>query len=230
MIRGALLGVVAALVCAACSGEASIETPSLEQFAAEDFAVSARRALADTRFEALGDRWLSGLLVEMCGDLAGGGDPEEVVAAAVAGVDAPEGPDVDDEILAEVLTAGVAEVCSNAVLGAGGLAPEAVSGFLGVVRPVAGQSGLGALDDASLLVAGLDACGVLDAGSGAAAAGAEILRSLFGIDASDLAGLEAAGLGAREGIVAGAVLGAAATVLCPEHSDEVAAYVSGVRA
>jgi hypothetical protein len=219
-----------ALVVAACSTGPAEPSAQWEPVARE-FAVSARRALADTRFEDLGDEWLTTLLVTLCEDLADGGRPDDVVGRALDDLAEPAGADIDDEILAEVLTAGIAEVCPEDVLVAGGMDPDAAEAFLGAVRPIADQSGLGgSLTDAALLAAGLTACATLDSGAAPDAAGAAVLGSLFGVDAPDLAGLEAAGLGPREGIVAGAVLGAAASTLCSEHAQQVADYVSGVSA
>jgi hypothetical protein len=227
--------VVVAVAVASCGAGPDPDSapPSPAGIAADEFAFSARRALVDTRFEGLGDRWLAESILGLCEGLAGGGDPDALVAAVVAGADAAAGPPVDDEILAEVLTVGVAEVCPAAVLSAHGLDPsgESAVAFLAVVTPVVEQAGLrGALDAATLLDAGVTACVELDEGATPDVAAARVLATLFLVDADDLAGLEEAGLGPREGIVGGSVLGAASSVLCPEHADRVADYVSGVNA
>jgi hypothetical protein len=217
-----------AAVVVACS---SAEPPPQWEPLAREFAVSARRALIDTRFEGLGDEWLTTLLVTLCEELSDGDRADDVVGRALADVADPAGVGIDDEILAEVLTAGIAEVCPDDVLAAEGIDPDAAARFLGAVRPIVDQSGLGdSLEDADLLAAGLAACAALESGAAPEDAGAATLGSLFGVDAPDLAGLEEAGLGPREGIVAGGVLGAAASTLCTEHAQQVAEYVSGVDA
>lgn len=226
-----LAAAVALTVVAASCSDGHAEIPAAWEPAADEFAVSARRALTDTRFQDLGDRWLSELVVQVCSELSRGEDPDRVVSDAIAAVEAPQGGDVDDEILAEVLTVGAAQVCPEAVLDAGGVDPAAAASYLGAVRPVAVAQGLGGiLDDGALLAAGLEACRALDAGFPVDAAGAAVLRSLFGLDAPGLSELEDAGLGPAEGIVAGAVLGAAAATMCGEHAGKVADYISGVSA
>jgi hypothetical protein len=229
-VRRAAVAVLICVVAVSCSGGPA-ESPAPWEPAADDFAVSARRALVDTRFQELGDRWLSELVMQLCLDLSRGEDPDRAVADAVAAVEAPQGSEVDDEILAEVLTVGAAQVCPEAVLDAGGVDPAAAASFLAAVRPVVGELGLGGvLDDGALLAAGLEACSALDGGLPVDAAGAAVLGSLFGLDAAGLPELEGAGLGPTEGVVAGTVLGAAAATLCGEHAEKVADYVSGVSA
>jgi hypothetical protein len=217
--RAALLALV--LVAGACGGDGAPATtgPGLSA-AAADYAASARRALESTRFESLGDEWLAGLVVAGCAEVDDGADPAAVVTAAVAGAAAPPGDPVDDEILGEVLTVGLDEVCPGSLVTAGERAA-----FLEAARPVVEGSGLAVADD-DLVAAAADMCTTLADDPEQAVLG--VFLNLFGAGAETVDDL--AGVGAGEGAVVGAVLGAGTTYLCPEHGSTVQEYLDELAA
>ena len=192
--------------------------------------MSARRALAATGYTERGDRWLAELVLDGCDALGAGAAPDDAVSAALAAA-AGEGIGADDEeILAEVLTVGLSQVCPDAVLTAGGLGggAEGADAFLATVSPVVVAAGLSEpLGDAALLEAGLTGCRVLDGGGTVTDAATALLGVLFGVSGGDLAALEEAGLDETAGTVGGTVLGAAGAHLCPQHAASIAEFAAG---
>ena len=235
MRRPALLvATVLAMALAGCGGTGAVTTDAgadLLEARALDYAVSARRALADTRFEGLGDRWLAGLVLEICRDLPDSTDPDTLMAGLLGAVDAPPGSAGDDGILAEVVAAGLAAVCPEAVLEVADTSPaDATGAFLAAALPEMEAAGLGdrwGRDD--LLAAGSAVCGVLDGGGTPEAAVLAEIAVLFGVTGDSVAGLSGAGLlDAAQGRGVGAVLASAAAFLCPEHRGAVRGYVAGL--
>lgn len=207
-----------ALVVAACGGATATPTttdPGAE--AALEFAISAGRALEGTRFSALSVEEVADLVMELC---AQGGsllaEVDRTVASIVAG--AADGDPGDDAILAEVLTAGVAEVCPERA------AADLSAAFLAAVQ-VAVEAGVGAEVDATdLLNAGLSSCLTLDQGAPGDAL-VTIAAGLFAVEA-DEAALLAGAITTEQGVTAGAVLAAAVSFFCPEHTARVQEYLS----
>jgi len=222
-----ILGVF--LVAGACSGGGSPEPAATTEEISDrafEFALSARRALEGTRYEGLGDEWLAGVVEDACGAMEGGASPDAVIGDAIDAAAGSGGDPVDEEILAEVLTAGTAQVCPDAVLYAASLGDPG-DGFLAVVRTEVRAAGLD-LDDAALLGAGDEACRSLDAGSGVETAAVAVLEALFGGEAGAL--VEPGAAVGAEVIAATTVLVSAAVYLCPEHRDLVAEYSQGSEA
>jgi len=215
--------------CGVTGAAATDAGAGLLEARALDYAASARRALADTRFEGLGDRWLGDLVLEICRDLTGSADPDTLVAGVLGAVDAPPGAAGDDTILAEVVAAGLAAVCPEVVLEVVVTSPADVTGaFLAAALPGIEAAGLGdrfGRDD--LLDAGSAVCGVLDGGGTPEAAVLAEIFVLFGVTGDSVAGLSGAGLlDEAEGRGAGAVLASAAAFLCPEHRGAVQGYIA----
>jgi hypothetical protein len=203
------------MVLAACGGgtAATPTTADPRRAAAEEFAVSAGRALEGTRFAGMTPQVLAALLEDLC---AGSGLVVAAIDAAVAGA-APPGSAEDDAILAEVLTAGVVAVCPERA------AADLTAAFVASVR-VTVTGGAGApVDDGAALSAGLSACASLDAGSPGDAL-VTIAAALFGVEATE-AELLAGAIDPSQGVTAGAVLASAVTYLCPEHADRVGAFI-----
>jgi hypothetical protein len=237
MRRGLCAAVGVALVAAACGGSgAETTTPTVpSEIRAEEFAVSARRALADTRFEVLGDRWLVELILNGCGRLQPGTDGAAALAALALGTAAglPPADTTEDRILVEVLAAGVVDVCPEAFAAATTTTvterdPE--DDYLVVVGPIADEAGLSVLPGV-LLDAGGAVCEALDRGDGPERGVLDAAGILFGIAADELGDLEEQGpLAASDGAVLGSVLAAAASYLCPQHADTVVSYISVLEA
>jgi hypothetical protein len=208
-----------AVLTTACAGTATTTTDAL-RVAAEEFSVSADRALTGTRFEDLGDDWLTELLVGACDDLAAGLALEPGIADAVA--DVPDGPSADDEILAVVIGEGVGQVCPDAArIGS----EAAVDGFVDAALRAAAGLGL-EVDTERVLQAGATVCLILADGGGAEDAVLAELGALFGVADISLGDLSASGVVTEpEGLFAGAVLGSAVSFFCPQHRDTVDAYL-----
>ena len=223
-----VLLVAVATFLAACGGAGVVETtgdPQVES--AAEFAFSARRALEDTRFAGLGDDDVASLVIELCEDLSTSSDPDAEVMAFLGGVVAPPGEEVDDQIMAIVLAEGALAVCPETVDAASMRAWEAADPevrFLIAVEAVAPELDVEITGDA-LVVAGEVVCAVLDGGGSpeeAVVAEFSVLFGISGVSVDDIASGEA---GEREGLLAGGVLGGAASFLCPEHRDAVMAYL-----
>jgi hypothetical protein len=104
-------GLLALGILAACSapsepGEAPGGTDLRRR--AGDFAVTADRALSGTRFESVAADVLADALEAICTSTGGFDD---AVFSAVADLPAASGDPGDDAVAAEVLVAGVIEVC-----------------------------------------------------------------------------------------------------------------------
>lgn len=185
--------------------------------AALEYAADARRALLGTRYEALGDALVADLLVELCTDLGNAPDPEGLVDAAIAEAGGSGGDPVEEEIFAEVVAAGLASTCPEVVAAAStvpGGGGDPVDAFVAVVAPVAAVLGGDAPRGDQLVEAGGAVCQRLDEGASGVEAGLAGLEVLFAIPADGTAGDD-------QVEVAGAVLAAAVTHLCPEHFDAV---------
>ena len=233
MRRLAALLVLPVVLLAACGGAGITTTADpgadLLEGRALDYAFAARRALAGTRFEALGDEWLGDLILELCRGLPEAADPEALVAGALESVPAPAGDPGDDVILLEVVAAGLAEVCRGAVLGAATTAPEDATGaFVGAALPEIEAVGLGdRIGPSELIAAGTALCAVLDGGGTPEAAVLAEIAVLFGVTGDSVAGLSESGaLSETEGLAAGGVLAAAAAFLCPEHRLTIQGYLA----
>jgi hypothetical protein len=224
------------LLAVSCGGtDATTTTAAASEVRAEEFAASARRALAGTRFESLGDRWLVDLVIEGCGELQAGEDGPATLAALAlsAAAEVPPPDPVEDRILAEVLAAGVVDVCPDAFAAATTTTvtqadPEAA--YLRVVGPFADDAELGLSSDV-LVEAGRSVCEAVDGGDEPEQGVLAAAEVLFGIAADDLEALgEEGSLAASDGAILGSVLGAAASHLCPEHADTVVSYIAVLEA
>lgn len=220
------------LTLTACWGggtPATSSTTSVEdvrRLIAAEYAESAERAFADTRFEDLGPEGIMDLVLDACGRLASA-TPDAATAGAIAALDVPDGGDpVDDRIAVEVVTEGMATVCPDDVLRASGIDPSVPETdrtplFLGAVAPFAESSGFDVSDE-ELVTAGSVVCAELESGNPPDAAVLAGLRSLFAVEATSLAELEE---GEEEGLLLGAVLGSASVYFCPSHAERVAVFI-----
>jgi len=205
------------LLLAACGGGAdpssTVTTAASLEIPAAAFAVSAQRALDGTAFEVLGPELIADLLIGLCRGLGVGAIP-----ATVDDLDSGASSE-DREILVEVLTVGMVQVCPDR-------APVDLTGFyVGAVRSAVQDGGaLSAFDEGDVIRVGPVACQVLRSGAGVEAALLAVVNSLFGVEAEGLAGL--AGLvAADQGLVSGAVLASATALLCPEYAGDVDAFM-----
>jgi len=234
MKRVAALMTLIALVVASCGGGADPVETTLDQSAArseaaEEYAVSADRALDDTVYEDLSPQALTDLIVDLCGGIGTSPDPDSLVAGSVAAIDPGAGAG-DSSLLLEVVAIGLSEVCPEEVFAAGaavtgGGDPE--DAFAAVVIPVAAAAaGVDAPPATDLFLAGNAICVALDAGATPDAAALSAIDVLFGVQVDSLA--EAGSqVPPWAGDVVGTVLGAAATILCPEHAETVAGFTGG---
>ena len=211
---------MALLVVAGCGGASPAETADAEQRAAVDYAESALRAIEGTRFEPLGVGWIADEVVAACADLLAGGAASEVFATIIADAEVPEADAIDDAIAAVVLSEGVAAVCPS-VSPTDGRRTDPVTDYLTATVPIVVAAGFGERFDGGTLVgAANEVCTALDAGTPPGDVVEALLESLFG-------GASAPGsLGEAEGLVAGAVLGGAAAIVCPRHETLVATYIA----
>ena len=218
-----------AAAVAACGGAAPATTTSPQRPYALEYAESARRAIEGTRFEALSHRALADLIVEACAGMETSDDPDATVLEAAGGVQAPEGEPIDDEIFAIVIAEGVAAVCPDEVQGAfqrGEAQTDPEGAFRAATSTAAFGSGVG---DGGLLAAGAEVCAVLDAGGTPEEAVLAEISLIFDLEADSVAELSNEGsLSEAQGVLAGTVLGAASSLLCPEHRDLVAGYLAGL--
>jgi len=223
--------VALAVFAAACGGAEPAETtvdPRVE--AAADFAFSARRAIEGTRFDGLGDGEVASLVIELCDDLSTSSDPDAEVMAFIEGVAAPPGEEIDDQIMGIVLAEGAIAVCPDAVdaasLRAWEAAPPEVR-YLTAVEAVAPELDVELTAD-DLVAAGEIVCAVLDAGGSPDEAVVAEFSELFGISGISVDDIASGEAGEREGLLAGGVLGGAASFLCPQHRDAVMAYLEAL--
>jgi hypothetical protein len=168
------------------------------------------------------------LVLDACSRLAASA-PDAAVAGAIIALDLDEdGDEVGERIVAEVVTEGMATVCPGDVLRASGIDPAAPSEtdlevlFLGAVAPFADSAGFSFADD-ELITAGRAVCAVLEEGDDPEAAILEGLGVLFDISAGSLA--DAGDAAQEEGLLLGAVLGAASVYFCSSHAERVAVYI-----
>lgn len=227
VVRALAPVLVLALLGSGCGGGSdTTETTDLRRAYALEYAASARRAIDGTRYEAMSDSDLADLIVATCTEMAESNDPDATVLAAAAGVDAPEGEPVDDEILVIVLAEGIAAVCpdeTEAAFVRGEAEGDPEDAFMAVARPAASGSGI---DDGLLLAAGARVCSVLDDAGSPEEAILEEISLLFGVEGAGVAALSESGaLTEAQGLLAGTILGAAASLLCPAHRDLVSTYV-----
>lgn len=222
--------VVAALVVSACGGGHTATTLDPRLGPAIEFAVSAQRALDGTRFGDLGDVAVAGLVLEVCDAMQGSADPNATVMEVLAGIDALEGLPVDDEIMAVVLAEGAVTICPAEVGEAELRAWEAADPgdrFLAAVAAVAPITDEG-FTDADLLAAGRGVCTVLDGGGTPEQAVLEEFDQMFGITGVSIDEIAGGVVGEREGLLAGGVLGAASSILCPQHREVVTAFLEAL--
>jgi hypothetical protein len=235
--RAAVLSLAAAVAAFGCSAPAP-PADGADRLAAAEYARTARRALETTRFGALGDGWLVDLVIEACEALrpSAGGDAAvlEVVDAAAAGVVPPAGAPApgdaaEDRILLEVVATGMATVCPEEVIAATTVpaaGPE--DRYLLVVGTAADEAGM-APGSGLLLDSGRAVCRAMGSGAGPEGGVLAAAAALFGVEAAGLGELEAdPRVGVAGGRVLGTLLASAAAYLCPEHGEEVAAYVAGL--
>ncbi len=212
--------VVAVIVIGACGGAAPAATTADPRVgAATEYAVTADRALAGTRFDDLVAGDLAAVIVGLC---SGRGVPAEVVVGAIAALDLPSGPPGDDAIFSEVVLTGMATVCPERFESGGTTAY-----LVAVAAAVAAAEGE-PIDDSAFLAAGLAACDALDAGDPGDALVA-VAAIGFGTEAT-LDEILAGALRDRESVTAGAILTAAAAHLCPQHRERVAEFIGGLAA
>lgn len=227
---GALLA--AAMSVTGCGGtEAAVET-TLDTAAetAAEFAFSARRALEGTRFATLDDGAVAGLVLGLCVEMETSFDPDAQVAGFVERIDAPQGEAVDDRIMGIVLAEGVLAVCPEAVDDASRRAWDAAEPeerYLVVVEAVAPELDIEQTGD-DLIAAGQLVCDVLDGGGSPAEAVLFEFSLLFGTDGLTIEEIAAGEAGEKEGLLAGAVLGGAASFLCPQHRESVTSYLEAL--
>lgn len=213
-------GLIMTVLVAACSSgsEPAVTAATTESFdaAANEYAISAERALAGTVFERLGPGALASLVVGLCEGFGIGAIPATVDGTGLA---APAG---DQEIIAEVLIVGVVQVCPE-------LAPVDLTGFYldAVVGTAETAGALGAFDEGDVVRAGPVVCVVLESEAGVEAALLEVVESLFGVAVDDIDSLIGF-IDDDQGVVAGAVLAAATAVLCPQYAVAVEAFMESL--
>ena len=222
------------IVVGACGGDtpvasttSTIAVEDLRRVIAADYAASAERAIAGTRYEGIGAEGIMDAVLDACSRL-GDTIPDGAVVGALLSLDIPPGSAIDDRIAAEVVIEGLATVCPDDVLRASGIDPavpsddERRSLFLGVVAPFVDDAGLGFGDD-ELVDAGEIVCDSLQAGAEPETAIVAGLRQLFEIEADSLD--EIVGAGVSEGLVLGAILASAAVYFCPAQAERVAVFI-----
>jgi hypothetical protein len=173
---------------------------------------------------------LADLILAVCDDLGDSIDPDGDVMAFVAGLEAPDGPEVDDQIMGVVLAEGAIAACPQVVDEASRRAWEASSPedkFLAAVQAVAPEMDVEPAA-ADLVAAGRTVCEVLDGVGTAAEAVVAEFTQLFGTAGVTVDEIAAGEAGEREGLLAGGVLGGAASFLCPQHREAVTAYLEGL--
>jgi hypothetical protein len=213
-------GIVITVLVAACSrGSESVATSApAESFAAaaNEYAISAERALAGTAFEQVGPEALAGIVVGLCEGFGIGAIPATVdgigIAAAVG----------DQEIIAEVLIVGVVQVCPDR-------APVDLTGFfLDAVTGTAEAAGaLDAMDEGDVVRSGPVVCAVLESEAGVEAALLSTVDNLFGVAVDDIDSLIGS-IDGDQGVVAGAVLASATALLCPQYAAAVEAFMESL--
>jgi len=206
------------LVAAACSASSPATTTTVagSRALALDYAASADRALDGTAFSEVAVGEIADAVVAACA----AADPRSSIAATVGAIDVPSHSSVDDEILTEVLTEGVREVCPDRA-GATAL----VAAYVAAVRDAVTAADPGAaIDEDAVLTAGPVACDLLDRDQGPEPALLAVVATLFGVEAGSVDELETRITGSQ-GVVAGATLGAAVTYLCSGHQAEVSAFL-----
>ncbi len=214
------VGLIMTVLVAACSSgsEPAITVTTTESFgaAANEYAISAERALAGTVFEQVGPEALAGLVVGLCEGFGIGAIPATVDGIGLA---ASVG---DQEIIAEVLIVGVVQVCPDG-------APVDLTGFYldAVVGTAETAGALGAFDEADVVRAGPVVCDVLKSEAGVEAALLEVVERLFGVAVADIDSLVGS-IDDDQGVVAGAVLASATAVLCPQYAAAVEAFMESL--
>jgi hypothetical protein len=227
-VRAGVILLAVAVAASGCSGASAPETTAdPDRAAAEEYAFTARRALEGTRFEGTSDAEVAGWVLGVCDALEGAPDPGAAVDDALEGLEAGSGADA--RILAVVLAEGAIAVCAEAVDAAALRAWEAADAETRFVEAVAGAVPVTERDypPEALLEAGRGACLVLDGGAGVEDALLAVLGSLFGVS-GPLEEVSPDDVGDREGLVAGSVLAAAASILCPVHRGAVEEYAESL--
>lgn len=214
MTRLAALVVLVAVVVAACGGGAAPATTSAFSGDARRYAADADRALDGTRFADVPAADLAAALDAIC---AGTGPLPAAIEAAIAGFGAPAEPP-GDGIMAEVLVAGIAQVCPQRA------AADLSAAFLASVAVTIDQEGGAPVADDIALTAGLSVCATLDRGTPQDAV-LTAAAALYGIETGAEGTVTAT---PEQGVGIGAVIASAVAYLCPEHRDRVAAFVDGL--
>ena len=221
--RSVAVAVALAFVLAVCGGDAvpvstlttSDPSPVLPPRAAV-FAASAQRALEGTVFDSLGEDRVADLVIGLCEGLGVG-----AIGPTIDGLEM-SGSATDQDILSEVLTIGMAQVCPDrAPVDLASFYVDAVSG----AAEAAGAQG--AFDQGDAIRAGPIVCDVLRADAGVEAALLSAIDSLFGVSVGsidDLVGV----IDGDQGLVAGAVLASATAILCPDYAADVETFMAGL--
>jgi len=213
------VGLITIVLVAACSSGSEppvITTTESFSAAANEYAISAERALAGTVFEQMGSEALAGLVVGLCEGFGIGAIPATVdgieLAASVG----------DQEIIAEVLIVGVVQVCPDR-------APVDLTGFYldAVVGTAEAAGALGAFVEGDVVRAGPAVCDVLKSDAGVEAALLEVVARLFGVAVDDINSLVGS-IDDDQGVVAGAALASATAVLCPQYAAAVQAFMESL--
>lgn len=228
--RAALLA--ALLLASGCGGGRTATTLDPRLGPAVEYSISAQRALDDTRFEDLGDVAVAGLVLQVCDAMQGSANPNATVMGVLHGIEAPEGLPVDDEIMAVVLAEGASTICPAEIREAELREWEAADPedrYLAAVAGVAPAAEQGFTDD-DLLVAGRGVCAVLDGGGTPEQAVLEEFDQMFGITGVSIDEIAGGAVGEKEGLLAGGVLGAASSILCPQHRESVTAFLEALAA
>jgi hypothetical protein len=126
------------------------------------------------------------------------------------------------EILAEVLTTGVTQVCPDR-------APVDLTGFYvdAVFGTVEAGGAAAAFDEGDVIRSGPIVCEALTGGAGVEVALLDAIDSLFGVRVTSIDALVGA-IDGEQGLVAGAVVASATAILCPEYAADVEAFMAGL--
>lgn len=205
------LGVALVVVVAGCSSTPATTTQPQVSFVrpAAEYAASAERALLGTAFEPIGVTGLADLIVGLCEGLGTGS-----INVAIDDLNAGESEE-DRVILTEVVELGLAQTCPDRV------PIDLTSIYVDAVqRAVDSGGGRGAFSEPEVIGAAPVVCASFDEGWSGVDVLLKTVEALFGIQATSIDELADA-ITSDQGIVAGAVLSVAASLLCPEYVPDV---------
>lgn len=212
-----LRALLVAGILAACGGGTTTSTTTMSDpipRAASEYAASAMRALDGTAFEVLDVVEVADAITGLCEGLGVGAIG---VAAADTGIVASED---DVAIFLEVLRRGLDQVCNDRVV------IDLTAIYLGTLEQAIATAGSGeAFDEVAAIRAAPVVCEVLASDAGAEAALLAAAHVMFGVTATSV---EELSIDATQGLVAGAVLGAATALLCPERVGEVETFMESL--